>query len=278
MFVESIRSFAGNLDKSPIRIFTPRIEKEFPASIIKRLNENDVEVVRFEVDPDDLKFPFISEAKAAATAEELALQNDELLIWLTSNTIVLQEPSAFLISPQYYLGYRPVHHRLLGSKWGEPLDGFWSWVYEYCKVPEDRIFQMTGHIDGEQMRPYFNAGSFVVRPEAGILNAWKEAFVEGYRDETLWNLYRQDERYAVFIHQAIFSAVILSKLKRDEIFELPGSYNYPSHLHDDDVTSNKPKTLDECVTIRHEGFYRDTNWYDNMQIRQEIRDWLKERI
>jgi 2-oxo-4-hydroxy-4-carboxy--5-ureidoimidazoline (OHCU) decarboxylase len=52
------------------------------------------------------------------------------------------------------------------------------------------------------IRPYFNAGLLIVRPELRLLRAWPGAFQKAAADKELTNMCRQDQRKMVFLHQA----------------------------------------------------------------------------
>ncbi|MFW9933666.1 MAG: hypothetical protein ACFFDR_13540, partial [Candidatus Thorarchaeota archaeon] len=78
--------------------------------------------------------------------------------------------------------------------------------------------------------------------------------------------------------QALFTGVVLSSLERSNILELPSSYNYPSHLHGEDVTDSKPQMMDQCTTIRHEGFYKDRDWKSRMVASDELKSWIEEKL
>jgi hypothetical protein len=56
--------------------------------------------------------------------------------------------------------------------------------------------------------------------------------------------------------------------------ELPSIYNYPLHLHSQDVTPHRPAELEELVTFRHEGFYTRENWRANLPAGPELKKWL----
>jgi len=90
--------------------------------------------------------------------------------------------------------------------------------------------------------------------------------------------YQKDERYAVFVHQAVLSGVILSMLQTGEIQELPPTYNYPLHLHAQDVTDHRPSSLEELVIFRHEGFYADPEWINRMPAKEPLKQWIAKRL
>jgi len=278
LLAESIRAFAGSLSQAPIMFFIPENGEQLSSAVRDRLLALNVTLIPFEIDPEVARFPFTSMAVAAALAESEARGRTDLLAWLSANTVVLQEPKDLLLRHGKSLGYRPVHHTLIGSPYDEPLDAFWTLIYQHCNVPEDCVFPMTTHVDGTKIRPYFNAGCHVTRPEKHLLRKWRDAFLKAYRDPPLQKLYQQDERYKVFIHQAIFSGVVLSTLATDEIQELPPSYNYPLHLYDEDVTDHRPKSIEEVVTFRHEGFHEDPEWTEKMPAKEPLKQWIAERL
>ncbi|MDH5483308.1 MAG: hypothetical protein OEY22_10620 [Candidatus Bathyarchaeota archaeon] len=232
----------------------------------------------FDVDYDILRFPFMAQILAATLAESMARDETDIIAWLGTNTIVLQEPKEFLLKDEKNLGYRPVHHTLIGSRYDEPLDPFWTLIYRYCEVPMNRIFPMTTHVDGTRIRPYFNAGLLITRPEKHLLTVWHDTFFRVYKEPIFQKFYQQDNRYTVFMHQAVLAGVILSTLATDDMQELPPKYNYPLHLHAEDATEDRPSSLEELVTFRHEGFYEDTEWIKKMPAKETLKQWIAERL
>jgi hypothetical protein len=277
LLAESIRDFAGALSKVPIRYVVTDYGKKLSLPTRQKLQRLGVELMPFKMDPETAKFPFAAYVNAAEFAEIEARENTEVLAWLASNTIMLKEPRDFKLNPKVILGYRPVHHTLIGSRFSKPLDLFWTLVYEYCAVPEERIFPMTAHIDGVEIRPYFNAGFLITRPERQLFQTWRSVFFDVYQKPDFQEFYAKDERYAIFVHQAILSGVVLASLRIGELLELPPDYNYPLHLYGEDVTANRPGSMDELITARHEGL-KDPDWMKNMPMGKELRGWLTQML
>lgn len=278
LLAESIRAFAGSLAKAPIWLLTPEIDRQLSTPFKQRLLALDISLVPFKIDPKTLNFPLAGDVLAADLAESKALDQADLLAWLGGNTVVVQEPKGFLLPKNKVLGFRPVHHTLLGSRYDEPLDPFWTLIYQHCNVPRTRIFPMMTHVDGTRIRPYFNAGLLVTRPEKRMLQAWRETFFKIYQEPSFQKFYQKDERYSIFIHQAVLSGVILSTLETTEIQELPSTYNYPLHLHAEDVTDHRPSCMEELVTFRHEGFYVDPKWIDKMPAGEPLKHWIVKKL
>lgn len=271
LLAESIRAFAGSLAQAPIWFLTPDIDKQLSSIFKQRLPALDISLIPIRIDRKILDFPLAGDVLAADLAESRAQDRADLLAWLGSNTVVVQEPKDFLLPKNKALGFRPVHHTLVGSRYDEPLDPFWTLIYQYCKVPETRVFPMMTHVDGTRIRPYFNAGLLVTRPERRLLQAWRETFFNIYQEPVFQKFYEKDERYRIFIHQAVLSGIILSTLETSEIQELPPTYNYPLHLHAQDVTDHRPSSLEELVTFRHEGFYADPEWIRKMPAKEPLK-------
>lgn len=137
---------------------------------------------------------------------------------------------------------------------------------------------MKTHVEEIEVRPYFNAGILVTRPETGLFTTFFEAFLEMYQKSSFREFYKKDERYAIFINQAVLSGVILSKLETSDLVELPPLYNYPIHLYIEDTTKSKPASLDQLITFRHEGFYVDSDWENKLPAGSQLKKWLKIRV
>ena len=278
LLVESIREFGGDLSTSPVWCLVPDYGKQPSEQFKERLAALEAELISFNIDLEVARFFFAADIRAAAIAESMAVGKTDLLAWLSSNTIFLKEPVDFLLGAGKNLGYRPVHHTNVGSLYDKPLDAFWSQVYAYCDVPEERVFPMQTHVDSNVIRPYFNAGIMVVRPDKHLFKAWHDKFFDVYRAPALAELYGKDERYVIFIHQALLSGIILAMFARDEIQELPHTYNYPLHLFEEDVTEHRPSNLDELVMVRHEDFSRIPEWMDKIPGGEYFKQWIAERI
>ncbi|MFX0170734.1 MAG: hypothetical protein ACFE9L_02320 [Candidatus Hodarchaeota archaeon] len=274
IFVASIRRFSGILSESPIWIFTPRSENEIPQDIRKRFHNFGVKVISLTIDPEITKFPFASYVFATATAESFVKDKTEILAWMLPDTLVLNEPKHFLLARDKNIGYRPVHHTLVGSIYNEPIDPFWELLYRKCNVTEDKIFPMKTHVDNNTLRPYFNAGFLIVRPEKGLLLSWWKLFKELYPDPSFKEFYNKDEHYRIFIHQAVLAGVILSTMQKQELQELPFSYNYPLHLYHESPNEYRPESIIDLITAR----YENVEWLEKVPIQEPLKSWLKNQI
>lgn len=272
LLVKSIRSFGGGLAANPIWVLVPAPLGTLSDDTQKKLDQLKAQIIPFEIAPEILEFPFAAKIAAAAFIEARAQGQTERLVFMDHETLVLQAPDEFLISADQGLGYRPVHHKLIGSAWDQPPDSFWKLIYEVCDVPGENLFPMNTHI-GERVRPYFNAGMFIIRPEKGLLAQWQNVFLKWYRQPAFQVYYEKEPLYVIFIHQAIFTGVLLHNLKPGEMYELSDKVNYPLHLHKDIPGDQRPATMNALITVRYEDIFDKPGW-QQLPITEPLKSWL----
>ena len=279
LLARSIRAFGGALAENAIWALTPDPEA-LSGETRAALRALSVELLPFAIDAAALDFPFAVKAYAAAAAEQAARGRADLLAWLDSDTLVLQEPRALLLASDKALACCPIHHLRIGPSYDAPLDPFWRLVYDACATPEDRAFLMHTAVGGDRIRPHINAGLLVVRPERGVLTAWRDTFDRVYRQPAFEQFYEQNVRYRIFVHQAILSGTALSLLEPQEFLVLPGSYNYPLHLHADFPPERAAASLNALVTCRYDGwgFFEAPGWEKVMTIEEPLGGWLAREV
>ncbi len=279
LFVNSIRKYAGSFSSNPIWLFIPTKEDEIPEDIIEKYSSLNVTLFPTIAEEEDYRFPFVNTVYSTFRAESLAKGKTKLLAWIGINSIIINEPKHFILNEQKNLGYRPVHHTLIGSVLDDPIDDFWKYIYEKCNVSEEQVFPMKTHVDGKKLRPYFNSGFLVVRPERGLFQIWWEKYRELYKDPFFSNFYKKSDYYTIFTHQAVLSGVILANLERDEIEELPFDYNYPLNLYPESLEEYKPDNLNQMVTLRYYmNTLKDRKWMENIPLHDPLRSWVKNQL
>ena len=272
ILAESLRTLGGPLSKQPL-IVLHLPDKPPPPDTAAQLHTLDAELRPFELDTDAQGFPLAVIPFGAAAAEKAA--QTELLAWLLPDTFILNPPLNFELSDQQKLGCRPVHHQNIGSDFNQPPDAFWQLIFSHCQVPQERIFRMETCYR-EVVRPYLNAGMLVCRPQDGLLQTWLEIFRQTYQHPDFTPFY-SEQKYAIFMHQAVLSGVVLNRYLQDQIAELPESYNYPLHMHDDYPSGGRISRLGELHTARFE---------NNQLLAKSLvlfetdpqKDWIKDKL
>jgi hypothetical protein len=273
----SIRTFGGEFCFNPIWMLSQRTENDLSEATQQELFSLGVRLVTYEMDPGGANFPFAAYVTAASIAEALAQGESSFLAMLAADTLVVQPPSAWLLDSGKSLGGCPVHLKLLGSGYNEPVDEFWGRIYRHCRVNVDKIFPMQTIVDEQLVRAYVNAGLLVVRPERGLLRAWQTNFEAFYRLPELEAFYQQQADYKIFVHQMVLAGSILSSLNPEEFQQFAFEMNYPLHLHSEVASGHRPTSLNQLITCRYEDyaeFFGKPDLDRIIQIEAPLKDWL----
>ncbi|MDH3942625.1 MAG: hypothetical protein OEV06_00840 [Anaerolineae bacterium] len=277
--LESLRAFGGQAAEAPATIVTPCPVEEFSKQEWEVLAELGAEIIAFEMEPEVRDFPLSALPYAAAVAEEYFEGQAQAIAWLLLDTLVVNPLDSFFLPEGTSFAYRPVHHTLIGSPYNEPLDEYWSLIYHHCRVAEERVFPMETCVGDNVIRPYFNAGILVARPEEGLFTTWRDAFDKLHRHPDFQPFYERDSRYAVFMHQAVLSGVVLSLFTRDAMVELPPTFNYPLHLHHAEMPpSIRPNILNDLTTGRYENHHELLEALSSIEMKEPLKGWLEARF
>lgn len=267
-WVRSIRDFGGELARAPVWVMVP------DEQVGGALALPGVQVHTFAPGDGAPQFPFTMTVAAAAKAEVLADGATELLAWMAPETLVLQEPRPFLLPPDKGAGARPVDVCLIGPRWEEALDSYWETVYSVCEATPDRFFPVTASADQALLKPHFNAGLVVVRPERGVLRTWWQNHLRLHNHPAVTPWSAKGEYYQVLVHQAALSGSILGRLGPGEVQVFPHQVSYPLHLHDQYPAALRPEWMEDLITCRYYLEY-DPRCLEWLPAREPLARWLK---
>jgi hypothetical protein len=275
ILAQSIRDFGGTMSQNRVWAMVPLSVQDVSAGTRRQLENMGVSVMAFQIDEQPLRFPLAAKVYAAAEAESLAGSEASVLAWLDSDNIVIREPKAFVLPPGKVLGYRPVMLKNISSMYDRPVDGFWKLVYDGCGTTPDRIFPMTATVDRAKIRAHFNAGLLLVRPERGLLRAWRANFEKLYRQEAFRPYYDQNPLYAAFFHQAALAGTVLSLLIKSDLVEIPEEYNYPLMLRERIDFGKRSGLEGHLVTLRYDEYRPNPEWLDSVDLGKRYVPWLE---
>lgn len=275
---ESIDSFTGRYKSLPRWLYlvdsSPQLE-----SLAVKMQPRYGYIIKRSVTPTQASDLFYAgKVYASTVAENEAAGQCAYLAWLDPDIVFVKPPESFDLPENIALGYRPVMHQLIGSSYDQPPDQFWSRLYSLLNVHDSTMFPMITPVGESKIRPYFNAGMIIVRPEKGILRGWPVAFEKLYRDSTIMAMVNSDKLKAIFLHQAALAGNILTKIGRAEMLELPPTYNYPLNLADKYPPDKKPQSLDNLMMFRHDGRFTTAEDFAKVDDGSKIIAWLKQRL
>ena len=280
LLTRSIRAFAGELSQAAVWVYLPPELLEQELTLVEELTALEVSLKTSTPPTEATWYYYASKVFAAAAAEKAAEGSTAILAWLDEDTILLQEPGEFLLSPDKSLGYRPVMHRNICPRYEEPLDDFWQRVYQLMSIDEAVLFPMTTPAFGDRVRPYFNAGCLVVRPERKLLRKWAEQWDLLYPDRELREMSEEDQRKRIFLHQVALIGAVLNTIKQEEMLEFSGHVNYPLFFQRMFGAEYPFDDISGVVSLRHESFYRNGSpaWLEQLQGPVDRVEWIKKNL
>jgi hypothetical protein len=136
---------------------------------------------------------------------------------------------------------------------------------------------MMASVDEKRIRPYFNAGMLVVRPERHLLRTWAENFNSIFLLTQFEPFYEQDILYRIFIHQAILAGTILEICDQEELQKLPHLINYPLHMHSSYPPDRRPGRMNDMITVRYDTLFQVPVWDTDLLIDEPLNSWLRKQ-
>ena len=272
MLIDSIRSFGGILSHCPIWLF----EVDSQRIPCESLDDMNVQIFSLNV-PDTVRhYYFADKVCACAQAEEMVSSSIQSLIWIDPACLVIRPPLLYDLGQEFDAAVRPVHIRNVGLPPEEPLDGFWKKICETVGV-HDIPTTVETFVDGQRIRSYFNSHAFAINPSKGLLRRWFEYFEALVCDPVYQEDACHDELHQVFLHQAVWSALLVAELDSERVRELPPDYNYPYNLHQSVPVGRRALALNDLVSITYENRSLDPAQVDDIDIHDPLRSWLSAR-
>ena len=111
----------------------------------------------------------------------------------------------------------------------------------------------------------------------GLLKTWAETFDRLVHHPDFEALYLKNKLYAVFMHQAILSALVVKSLDWELARLLPPEYSYPLHFHQEIPKERRPGSLNSLVCPVYEGGYRYPDSLSGIDVEDPLKIWLQER-
>lgn len=271
LLIDSIRSFAGPMRNHPVWVFIAGAQEQTS----NELKDLDAELIPLTI-PDSVKSNwFAGKVYACARAEELAGKNIQSLIWISSNCLVIQPPVFFELGSSYDAAFRPVHIRNIGNLASQSPDEFWKRIYQTVGI-NDISISVESFVDDQHLRAYYNTHAFAIDPSLGLMRMWYEIFEKLVIDRDFQDGACRDDLHQTFLHQAVLSALIASRLDPDRIYNLPTTYNYPYNLQEKVPVDRRVSALNDLVCIAYEDRSLSPDEMKDIHIDDPLRSWLAE--
>ncbi|HUW51339.1 MAG TPA: hypothetical protein VMV75_10045 [Sulfuricella sp.] len=171
--IESIRLFGGEFAGCPIYTISPR-GRIIPCETKQRLYELGVIHAELNLNLEYSNYPHANKIYAGAYLEQIA--RTEILVFLDSDSVILNEPAEFRLPPGVDIGVTPVWLKGIGCSDDRDLSAhLWKIAYSVVakKIPKDFVLTRIGQ---ETILPYYNSGMIVARRSSGFFHIWQSVF------------------------------------------------------------------------------------------------------
>ena len=272
ILINSIREYGGKYANNQIYVF---IEDTVltPCNALKMEN---VKLVPLELDESLPNYPFVSKMFALAQAEELLKDKAETLVWLDADALVLKEPTEFDLAEDKKLAIRPVNLRNnVGLPANDTLDNYWKKIYEYTDLKMEDVPVLETFVDKQMVRSYLNCAIFSIRPNLGVLTRSLNIFKKLLFDQS-WQINAvPTTNHLVFLHQAVLSAEMNSKIKEDEIYWFSNYAGYPLHHQEELSLDRKVLRASDLQSLIYAYSWGTYKWmlYE-IEIEEPLKTWL----
>jgi hypothetical protein len=274
ILINSIRDFGGRYSDCPVYVFVSDTFNA-PCRSIKALNVTFIPLDVSDTLPD---YPFLHKVMACARAEELLLGKSETMVWMDVDALVLKEPDEFCLDKKKKIAIRPVNLRNnVGLPVNSPADPYWQKIYDYTGLKTVKVPAVETLVDTQMVRIYLNCAVFSIRPDQGILREWKRLFLLLVDDRDFQSKACITWNHKIFLHQAVLSAVISSRIKENQIQWFSQKAGYPLHHHCQLPHEKRVANLNQLESLVYEKLWYVPNWVISViRVDEPLRTWLQE--
>jgi hypothetical protein len=265
LMVESFRKYTGRFKESPLFSFQVRELNDVSQATIDKLASFNVKHRKVVLNLKYPDYPLANKPLLCAYAEQTI--DADIIVFLDSDLVFFSEPKEFLLLPEYDVGIRPEHHKMIGSEGiTDPNEAYWMHLYQITGA-QDLDRYVTTTVDRKRIRAFWNSGVVAVRRKTGIFTAWKQAI------EQLLEVGTSITKENWYYEQSALSATICALT--DKVFHFSPGYNYPVHSHNAMPAAERLSSFEEIVCIHDHLFrprkeqYRERTWVKTLK-------WMKE--
>jgi hypothetical protein len=261
LMVESFRKYTGSFKDSPLFSFQVREKNNVSPETVQKLESFGVKHQKVVLNSRYPDYPLANKPLLCAYAEQTI--DADILVFLDSDLVFFSEPKEFLLPPEYDIGIRPEHHKMIGSEGtSDPNEEYWMRLYNIAGVKNlDRFVTTT--VDRQRIRAFWNSGVVAVRRKRGIFTAWKQTIEQLLEEGT------STTKENWYYEQSALSATICAMT--NNVWHFSPGYNYPIHSHNLLVDVECRHSFDEIVCIHDHLFrerretYRERTWVKTLK-------------
>jgi hypothetical protein len=268
LMVESFRRYTGSFKDAPLFSFQVRDRNDVSIETVNKLESFGVKHQKVVLNSRYPDYPLANKPLLCAYAEQTI--DADILVFLDSDLVFFSEPNEFLLPPEYDIGIRPEHHKMIGSEGSsDPNEEYWLHLYAIAGVKAPDRF-VTTTVDRKTIRAFWNSGVVAVRRSAGIFTAWQQVIEKLLEEGTSIN------QKNFYYEQSALSATICAQVEVDRVWQFSPGYNYPIHSHNKMIASEQLSSFEQIVCIHDHLFrsrkekYRERTWVKTLKCMKDF--------
>ena len=275
VLINSIREFGGKYSNNQVYVFLGDTVNAPGNSLFSE----GVNLLPLETDESLPSYPFVQKMEALAQAEKLLDGKAGTMVWMDADGLVLQEPVEFDLPENIKLAIRPVNLRNnVGLLANDPVDKFWEKIYKMANLKVEGIPIIETYVDTEMVRAYLNCAIFSIRPDMGVLKESLDIFKKLLNDKEYQYEAIATFNHIIFLHQAILSAVMVSKIKEDEIHWFSMAAGYPLHHYKELTPDKRPLRANDLESLIYAYSWGSPNWMTGeINVDEPLKTWLEKQ-
>lgn len=272
--IRSVRERGGKLASCTIFVVLSDPEKT-PG---EALAGADVELLPLETGREFLDYPLAIKAFAAAAVERRVRGAAGTLAWLDPGAVVLNSLDALDLGGKHGAALRPVSLvNNIGLPPGVEPNDYWAPIYAANRLDFRAVPTLRTVVDEADVQPYFNCEVYSVDPALGLCAEWAGQLAKLLRDGEYQRTACTTFTRKLFLHQAVLSGVVASRVKQPLLKPLPITSGYPFNQHARLSLAKRVAALnDVSIVIFDEAWERNPAWIDRIPVREPLKSWLLE--
>lgn len=271
-FISSVRQWGGEYSRSDIYVVADNESNFLPGL----LQGSGVFIVPLEMDSAFKGYPLAIKAFAAAQVEKTVKKRSTTLAWFDPSTLLFSSPADLDLRKQYSVSIRPVTlQNRIGMSPETVPDDYWSKIYDVLGLDYNKVPVVKTIVGQVPVRAYYNCEIFSVDPQQGICELWKNTLTVLLNDMEYQENVCNTPMRQLFLHQAVLSGVIVSKVREDKIKPLALRSCYPFNQHERFDVSQRVNSLNEINAIILDYVWeKGPGWTKKIPVDSPLREWL----
>lgn len=172
--IESLRTWGGSFASSPIYAVTPRFGVPIAKSTRSWFDKYQVEYIYFHHHHKYSWNKFLNKLLALTTVQELA--KTELLGWLDSDLLIVDEPSQFVIKENKSFIACPSDQLNVATTGSDSNLPYWREICKCVDIDIEALPWLLSEPEQLPIRFYFNSGVFVYRRSTNFAYHYLDTF------------------------------------------------------------------------------------------------------